>query len=130
MTHPPLLDALDDVAGMLAGVVVEGGTPLAVALDPNDANLPGVLLYPNLLDWTTLDGIDYDLAVDLLMVAGGVPARDAVAQLDQLLRAVRSVLPITDVRAVSLLLPAHSPDPLPALQATVSFRITREDTPA
>lgn len=132
MTHPPLLDALDDVAGHLAGVVVDpvADTRLSVALDPADVSLPGVIVYPNTLDWSTLDGADYDLTVDLVLVAGAIGARDAVGQLDQLLAAVRSVFPVPEARAVSLALPSHSPDPLPALQATVAFRITREEDPA
>jgi hypothetical protein len=128
--HPPLVDALDDVAAMLAAAHNLDGSPVRVALDPADVELPGVVLYPNLLNWTTLDGVDYELSVDVLLVAGAVPARDAVGQLDELLAALRGVLPISEARAVSLNLPNHSADPLPALQATVTFSITREDTPA
>lgn len=125
--HPSLASALADVVGLFAGVTVGVGArqrPLSIALDPADVDVPGVVLYPNTMDWPTLDAAEYDLTVDLLLVAGAVPAADAIAQLDELLEAVRSVVPVTEARAVSLNLPSHSPDPLPALQATVAFNIT------
>lgn len=102
---------------------------LNVAADPADVSLPGVIVYPNLVDYERLDADDYTLTLDLVMVAsGGGRALDALDQLGGLLTQVRAILPVGECRAITVALPSQSVDPLPALQATITLSVSPEES--
>lgn len=106
-------------------IVAAGAT---CSIDPADADLPGCVVYPATIDFDRLDGSILTLTVDVLLVAGGLRALDALDQIDELIAKVRQAFPTTEFTAISAAIPSKSPDPLPAVRAqlTAQFTITEE----
>lgn len=105
-------------------------TGLSVALDPEDANIPGAVIYPRTVDMDRLDRAVFTITADLLLVAGGVRASDALDQLDTLLDQVTAAFPeVTTAQAVTAVLGSQSADPLPALSVSLTGQFTYTEGP-
>lgn len=98
------------------------------AADPAELpDLPGVLVYPSVADFSRFDGT-LELALDVILVASGVPSLAALDQLDELVSILGREILTGELRAVTLNLPSLTSggDPVPALMATVSLQVTEE----
>lgn len=119
-----------DVAGLadaVAQVVAElKAAGVNASQEASDLDLPGVVVYPDLVSYERLDATTYRLDVGLLFVAGQLRAPDALDLLDGLIDAVAAVLPLNELRAVMVRLGSQSADDLPAFQTTVSLAVTTE----
>lgn len=119
-----MTEALSLAAGIrwAAATLSAAGAPAVI--DPADVQLPGVICYPATIEFEYLDQATFTLGVDLVFVASGASQADALDQLAALVSAARSVLPITELRAVTARLAGQSADPLPALVCTVTLQVT------
>lgn len=110
-----IAEAIDHVVTKLRG------RGISATADPRDLSLPGVLVGCHHIT-RQLDG-SAEVTVRLLAVAPdtGPPAR----RLDPLL-AVLDATGLVDAEAVTVTLPNHNPNPLPALELFTTVTITKE----
>lgn len=102
----------------LAGVGVKATS------DPRRLALPGVLLYPTLIDFDRLDDNAATVPVDVLLIAKGLGTPQALDQLEALLAKVRQLWTVPTVEMVTATLPSLAPDPLPAFRFTLTNQVT------
>lgn len=118
------------MAGLAAAVVqvvdVIKGAGVNATTEAADLDLPGVVVYPDIVSYERLDATTYRLDVGLLFVAGQLRALDALDRLDDLVDKVATVLPINELRAVMVRLSSQSADDLPAFQTTVSLAVSTD----
>lgn len=114
--------SIRDALASVAQALTDAGVKAVV--DPADLTLPGAVVYPNAIDYDTLGAGDYQLTVDVVLVAGGIPTLPALDQLDGLLGTVRALWAIGEARAVSITLTNLSPDPLPGLTTSITFNVS------
>ena len=90
-----------------------------------DLNTPGVLVVPQSLGDTTLDGSKVNVTLTVYLVAAGHDAA-AVASLDELWNTGRRHgLVGVQAKAVSLTAPSHNMAGLPALETTINLEVER-----
>lgn len=99
---------------------------ISAACEAADVELPGVIIYPDVVAYERLDATTFRMDITLLLVAGQVRALHALAQLDELREQVAAVLPVNELRAVMVQLSSQSPDVLPAFQTTIGLEVTPE----
>lgn len=100
------------------------GAGVTATVEAADADLPGVIVYPSLVDFDRLEADAYEMTVDLLLVASQLRALDALDQLEDLLAKVRLVFPVTEARAIMVQLSSQSADQLPAFQCSILLSAT------
>lgn len=115
-----LAAALDQVVATIKAAGV------SAAVEAADLDVPGVLVYPDRVDYDRLDATTYQIDVGLLFVAGQLRAPDALDALDALIDQVATVLPLRELRAVMVRLSSQAADDLPAFQTTVSLAVSNE----
>lgn len=93
--------------------------------DPRDLELPGIWVTINQVDFAALSGERYEMAFDCYLIAmdNGVPA--SLDQLsDQLTALTAAVNGNVSAQPITVTMPNHSADPLPALLVTITTEIT------
>lgn len=111
------LEAASWVVAQLAAVDV------AASLDPADLNPPAVWVTPASLTLPTLDDALTEVALDLYLVVGSLPAAQALDALDALAAQVRQAVTFHQLAAVQVALPNHNPAGLPAYRASIALHV-------
>ena len=108
------MSALDSAQADVAALFKAEG--LHVVTDPRDLALPGAWITPSTISPATLSGT-WRVEWEVYLVAPD--NGDPIHHLSGLLEAARKVFPELTARTLTLTLPNHSPDPLPALIFTI-----------
>lgn len=99
---------------------------VSAAGDPADLNVPGVWVTPEAYAATQLNGRT-QVTLTATLVAASRDQGQAVADLDALADAMTAAgFPVTDVTAVTVVLPNHNPGGLPGYQTTITLLIDKE----
>lgn len=97
------------------------------AIDPRDLNLPAVWIIPQQFTFNRLNGTTCDAELALvLLTADTADAATSWDDLGAMLDQLSTIVPGAsqgDIRPVTVQLPSISPDPINALQVTVTVEI-------
>lgn len=107
-------------AKAVAQLVTDAGVP--AVLDERDLVIPGALVGPSLIDLGRLDGTTAEVTWEVWLVAPDNGPMHALTTLGEMFDKVRGPLGVTEARPMSLTLPNHGADPMPALQITVTLQ--------
>lgn len=114
-----------DIAGAINEIVDALKTAgIAATAEPSKLELPGILVMPGLIEFPYLNDTQFDIEFNLHIVTkpdGGV---ENWIKLQAVLQKLRGVYAIPEALPVSLYLPTHHPDPVPALLVTLKTTIS------
>ena len=99
---------------------------VSAASDPRAFDPPGALVTPGTVSCDRLGG-DYTVTWECYLVVGDHGTTEALNDLGDLFDLVRLPLGVGEARPMTLSLPNHAADPLPALQFTLTTSV--DDTP-
>lgn len=100
---------------------------VSAAADKRDVTTPGVLIVPKSIDYPNLGGDVYTVEWDALLIASDPGTLGSLDELTDLLEKLDAVHHLGRLEAVTVALPNHNPDGLPALRTTLTTEC--EDSP-
>lgn len=106
-------------------MVTAAGVPAVV--DERSLDVPGALVAPEQVAADRY-GPDFTVTWTVYLVAGGNGPVEALDDLGDMFDVVKDRLGVGEARPVSLTLPNHAADPLPALAVTLTTTVTDEST--
>ena len=92
-------------------------------IDGRDLELPGALVAPETISADRLGG-DYTVAWNVYLVAADAGPVEALDDLGHMFDLLKDALGVGEARPVTLTLPNHAADPLPAFLLTFSTSVT------
>lgn len=113
---------LKEAALDLAGQIEALGVPCAV--DPRDMELPSALLDVGPIVFDALDADSYSVTWDLYLIARNNGPEEALDVLGDMLAKLRVPFKLPGADPLTLTLPNHGADPMPALVVRLETRVT------
>lgn len=115
---------LGQLAGQLADQLAASGVP--VVTDIRNARVPGAVLQLDTIDSDRLIRDTRDINWRLVILGSPAGTTEALDTLGDQLERINAVVPLADIEATAFTVPNLSPDPLPALTATIATEITED----
>lgn len=114
-----------DIAGALNDIVTAlKAAGIAATAEPSKLELPGILVMPGLIEFPYLGDTTFDVEFNLYLVIKPKGGVENWVDLQIILQKLRGVYQIPDALPVSVPLPNHSTDPVPALLVTLKTTIS------
>lgn len=114
-----------DIAGALNEIVgALKAAGIAATAEPSQLELPGILVMPGLIEFPYLDETRFDIEFNLYLVVQPKGGVENWIDLQTNLQKLRGVYQIPEALPVSVPLPNHSTDPVPALLVTLKTTIS------
>lgn len=118
------MENIDAAAEALVDQLTSAG--FNAAIDPRNLRLPGVWVALVEVDFERLDDDAYTAEFDFYLIARDTGTRPALRTLSRMLTKLRGLVPVPTAEALTVGLPNHAPDGLPALRVPVTTEVTKE----
>lgn len=117
--------ATTDIAGAINEIVDSlKAAGIAATAEPSNLELPGILVMPGLIEFPYLDGEQFDIEFNLYLLVRAKGGVENWIDLQLMLQKLRGVYEIPEALPVSVPLPNHATDPVPALLVTLKTTIS------
>jgi hypothetical protein len=115
-----LYEALEDLTSQISDLGVNA------TYNPQNLDLPGAWVTPGAVTYDLLDSETYSMQFDVYLISSNNDVAGSLINLSEMLEKIRVSLGIPEAQPVSVSLPNHSSEALPALLVTLQTIITKD----